>query len=108
MKLQIKNSTNTKIKCELIGEFDAVGCREIRNTLEALLDDHGDKEIEFDLENVSFMDSSGIGALVFLLKRLRTQGGAIRLVNVSGQPKELIILLRVDQAIPVTWASNAA
>lgn len=108
MQLSIQANTQKTIFVELQGEFDALGCREIRLSLEQLVEDFGDREIELNLNDVSFIDSSGIGALVFLFKRLRTQGGQVRLVNVQGQPRELITLLRVDQAMPVSWANSAA
>ena len=61
-----------------------------------------------DLRGVTFIDSSGIGAIVFLFKRLRAANRELMLVGVHGQVRELIELLRVDHALPVELLDPAA
>ena len=58
--------------------------------------------VELDLSQVSFLDSSGIGAIVFLYNRLKAQERSLMIVGVQGQPQELMKLLRIDSAIPVS------
>lgn len=106
MQLHLQHQNESQYAAALIGEFDAMGCHEIRQELEVLVEEHGDKAIEFDIGQVTFMDSSGIGAIVFMLKRMRAKGGSLTLVNAQGQPKQLISLLRVDQALPVKAAND--
>ncbi|WP_370978447.1 STAS domain-containing protein [Agaribacterium sp. ZY112] len=104
--LKPETSAQRYVHIKLSGEFDAGGCKEIRKELEQLVSDHVGKELELDLSQVSFIDSSGIGAIVFLYKRMLENNGGVKLKNVHGQPKELITLLRVDKAIHVEWAQN--
>ena len=84
----------------LDGDFDALGAGAVRPAFEELVVE-GETDVVVDLSGVRFMDSSGIGALVFLYKRLVAAGRGLELVGLEGQPLELVSLLRVDKAIPV-------
>lgn len=110
MKVSILNplSAHCTARIGLEGEFDALGCKEIRKDFEELVGNYIGQYIELDLSAVSFIDSSGIGAIVFLYKRMLENNGQLKLVEVTGQPKELISLLRVDKAITVEWAVQRA
>ena len=82
----------------LEGEFDALAVAEIRPELEQIQHAHAGNVI-VDLSKVSFIDSSGIGALVFLYKRLVERGSNLALLGVKGQPSELLHMLRIDRVI---------
>jgi len=103
MNIQITQPDTQSIIVKLNGEFDACGCKEVREKLEGVAGDCKDKTLLMDLCEVSFIDSSGIGAIVFLFKRLRAVNGQLEIINVRNQPQELITLLRVHEAIPVQW-----
>ncbi|OPX54597.1 anti-anti-sigma factor [Oceanospirillum multiglobuliferum] len=85
---------------EISGELDCVAVAERKDLLEKIPTQFSG-HILCDLSKVTFMDSSGIGALVFLFKRLREQNRKLVLVGLTGQPKELTTLLRINRAIPV-------
>lgn len=53
-----------------------------------------------DLSAVEFIDSSGIGAIVFLYKRLKATGRKMVLVGAKGHTAETLQMLRVDKVIP--------
>lgn len=61
------------------GEVDVATAPPLRQRLIALVDD-GWKRIVVDLEGVDFLDSTGLGVLVSVLKRLRTNEGDLLLV----------------------------
>ena len=67
----------------------------------ALLDliDGGRRNLVVDLGEVSFIDSSGLGALVSALKRLRTceRDGDIRLANVQAPVVTLLEIIRLHR-----------
>lgn len=85
---------------EISGELDCVAVAEGKDRMEKIPEKFGE-HIACDLTQVSFMDSSGVGALVFLFKRLREQNRKLVLIGLSGQPKELTTLLRLNRAIPI-------
>ena len=108
MDIRIHNSSVKQVNVQLTGEMDALGCTKIRPQLETLATEHARQQVTLELSKVSFIDSSGIGAIVYLFKRLTAQGGSLRLVGAQGQPRELMELLRIDQAIEVQWDMQPA
>lgn len=106
--MQIKqHQTEHKLCILLSGEFDALSCGNIRPELEKIIADC-DSDVAIDLQAVNFIDSSGIGAIVFLYKRLKAQGQTLEIINIQGQPKELFELLRIHSAIPVSCLDSNA
>jgi anti-anti-sigma factor len=55
--------------------------------------------ILFDLEHVDFIDSSGIGAIVFLYKRMAAKGFTVGVIGLTQQPLELFQMLFLDKTI---------
>ena len=58
----------------------------------------GHERIVLDLRHVRYVDSSGLGELVQAQSAVRTRSGAIRLLHVSKQLKDL---LEVTRLLPV-------
>jgi len=83
----------------LSGDFDVTSVGSVRPLFEDLAVNGND--VIVDLSDVRFIDSSGIGALVFLYKRLVAQQHAMVLIGVQGQPKELLDILKITQTIQV-------
>lgn len=105
MNIENINAANGNKILKLSGEMDALGCSKIRPSLEELTQqDH--LHTVLDIHKISFIDSSGIGAIVFLFKRLKEQGRSMEIIGAQGQPQGLMKLLRIDTAIPVSSADN--
>ena len=68
--------------------LDAPRLRQDRVEFERLA--AAEEDVTIDMSEVEFMDPSGVGALVFVLKRVRAAGRSFRLINVRGQPQELL------------------
>jgi len=100
MDIEQFNESDNKLTIKLAGEMDALGCSQIRPNLEQITQQN-QSHIIIDINNVNFIDSSGIGAIVFLFKRLKEQSRTMEIIGVQGQPKELMLLLRMDSAIPL-------
>ena len=100
MNIKQVNTSNNKLLILLTGEMDANGCSKIRPDLEAITEQH-QPHIVLDISGISFIDSSGIGAIVFLFKRLKEQQRSMGIIGVQGQPHELMTLLHIDSAIPL-------
>lgn len=84
--------------------LDAEVARDFRDILLSRIAS-GDRKLILDLPAVDFIDSSGLGALVSALKRLKQldRGGDIRLANVQpsvGAVLEIIRLNRVFSQFP--------
>jgi anti-anti-sigma factor len=101
MNIEYIDTTHDYRIAKLHGELDALGCAEIRLEIEQIADTQHTDNIALDLSQVSFLDSSGIGLIVFLFKRLKSQTRALQIIGAQGQPQELILMLRIETAIPV-------
>lgn len=80
-------------------DLDSEHVVNLQPSLELLVQNHKENII-LDFSNVNFIDSTGIGAIVFLFKRLTSQRRSLSLLKVSGQPHKLMTMLRVENAIP--------
>ena len=58
----------------------------------------GVKNVVFNLENVDFIDSTGLGALVMTATTARKNGGNVKLVNLSKRNIELLVMTRLATA----------
>lgn len=54
-----------------------------------------------DLTDAEFMDSSGVGVLVRLFRRVSGDGGRLCICGANGQPRSLIGTLKIETAIPL-------
>ena len=91
---------NDILHIELPEEFDSFKVDNVRDQLDAIVADES-LSVNLDFHNNQFIDSSGIGAIVFLFKRLNAKKRNLVLSNVTGQPLKLMTMLHVDRAIPV-------
>ncbi len=68
----------------------------LRETVHGLLE-NGHQHILLNLENVSYMDSAGIGELVGCYNRVNEKNGAIKLLNASRRVYDLLQLTKLDE-----------
>lgn len=80
-------------KLKIQDDLDAGTMTTIRVLFEELAAANDD--VALDVTNVSFIDSSGVGGLVFLYKRLTTQGRTLEITGLSGQPRQLLDHLKL-------------
>lgn len=65
----------------ILGEVDLASAPVLREALIELIDGQGNLFVQLDLENLSFIDSTGIGVLVRALRSVRQKGGDLTLMN---------------------------
>jgi anti-anti-sigma factor len=75
--------------------LDALSLRQSEDAFRDLA--QSDEDVTFDMGGLEHIDSSGVGALVFVLKRLRRRGRSVRVINLSGQPKQYLRDLRLSE-----------
>jgi len=63
--------------------------------------EQGARTVIVDFTDASYIDSSGLGALVSLSRRLRDAGGDLRLVGLSDELRTLFELTRLDALFPL-------
>ncbi|AWB65371.1 anti-sigma factor antagonist [Saccharobesus litoralis] len=102
MKISTQALPQNELLISIEGEFDALGCQSTKNEWDAISTQDNQLDIVLDLSATTFLDSSGVGAIVFLFKRIRAKRGSMKICGANGQPLELLDLLRVHRAIPIT------
>lgn len=68
--------------------------------------EQGARSIVVDFSQSAYIDSSGLGALVSLGKRIRESGGELRLAGLNEDLRTLFELTRLDALFPL-FASRA-
>jgi anti-sigma B factor antagonist len=81
----------------LKGSLNAITAPEIKPDIDALVTEKRLK-VAVDLAELELIDSSGVGAIVSLFKRLRMIGGDVKIAALRGQPKEIFRILRLEKA----------
>jgi anti-sigma B factor antagonist len=93
--LQLKGSLNALTAPGIKGEIDAlVAEKQLR--------------VAVDLGGLDLIDSSGVGAIVSLFKRLRMIGGDVKIAGLRGQPKEIFRILRLEKAFDLVASVEEA
>ena len=79
------------------GKMDGRAISKTRQIFEELA--RADQDVMLDMSAVEYIDCSGVGAIVYLLKRLRASGHGVKVVNLKGQPSRLFADLRLYSAL---------
>jgi anti-sigma B factor antagonist len=82
------------------GEIDVATSPTLRERLIDLVNG-GATRLVLDLEAVDFLDSTGLGTIVSLLKRVRTHGGDLRLVCTEARIRRLFEITGLEKAVPL-------
>jgi len=94
-------SESGELVIKVVGDMDAQGCKVLKPIIQNMFNDLEGDSVVLNLFDVSFLDSSGIGAIVFMFKRLKADNKHFEITGVHGQPKEILKLLRVDKVISI-------
>jgi anti-sigma B factor antagonist len=86
------------VTLNITGELDAVSVPDLRPVLDDLIS-KGHKKIVIDLSGLRLIDSSGVGAIVYLFRKLRAVGGTVSVKGASDQPLAILRLLKLDQIL---------
>ncbi|WP_078415044.1 STAS domain-containing protein [Priestia abyssalis] len=73
---------------KLTGEIDAYTAPELKNKFMNITE-QSNPDITVDFTNVSYMDSTGLGVFIALLKSIKRTEGSLKFVGVSDRLKRL-------------------
>ena len=86
---------------EITEEIDHHTTEKIRRKMDNEIQRYMPKRTIFDFNNVTFMDSAGIGMLIGRYKIARMFGGSLELVNVKPSIKKIFEMCGVLKIIPI-------
>ncbi len=64
--------------------------------------ENGDRKFVIDFSSTGYIDSSGLGVLVSLSKKIREQGGELRLSSLNEDLRTLFELTKLDTLFRIT------
>ena len=97
MKVLTRTGTKNGIKIvDIEGEIDVYTSMELKKELNGMID-NGSKKIIINLEKVNYMDSSGLGILVAILKRLKQEDGIMKLTKMNIGIKKIFEITKLTK-----------
>lgn len=82
------------------GSLDAMSTPELRPVIDQLVAEKR-PSVVVNLSALRLIDSSGVGAIVSLYKRLRAEGCTVSVKGLKDQPLAIFRLLRLDRVFTV-------
>ena len=82
------------------GEIDVAAAPDLRARLTELIES-GSTRIVLDLDDVDFIDSTGLGVLVGAIRRARAAEGDLRLVCTNSRLLKVLDVTGLDDVFPV-------
>jgi anti-sigma B factor antagonist len=87
------------------GEIDAYTAPKLREALTPLTNE-SKPNIIVNLKNVSYMDSTGLGVFVGLLKAVRSEDGQLKLVELTDRLERLFSITGLSDIIDISTKSE--
>lgn len=81
-----------------VGRLTMVGAKPLTEAVVALVD-QGTAKVVVDLGETTFIDSSGLGALITGLKRCRQAGGDLRIASPTPQVSTVLSMTNLDKVL---------
>jgi anti-sigma B factor antagonist len=91
----------------LAGEIDVANVAQVRSAAVELLE-RGATSLIVDLSAIEYIDSSGMGMLVGLKKRLADSNGNITIVGVGGRVKRVFEVTGLERIFTLSGSVEAA
>ncbi|GAA3386789.1 STAS domain-containing protein [Cryptosporangium minutisporangium] len=101
MSLQVSvEHVDGVVRCVIGGEVDMATTPQLRDELLGLVDE-GHRHLVLDVSGVPFLDSTGLGVLMEVHRRLRDNDGAVALVGARPALVRLLTITNLSRALPV-------
>lgn len=88
MNINCENKNRVLIVA-LNGDIDHYTSEQIKDKIDKEFERNNSRDLVLNFENVTFMDSSGIGMIIGRYKNASSKGGSLSAVNVNGEVKRI-------------------
>lgn len=96
--MQMEKQNQTLI-VYLDGELDHCSAQSIRRLLDGCIKDSDVKNMVLDMQELNFMDSSGIGVILGRYRQIKDKGGRMMVRNMNRQVERVFRLSGMNQII---------
>ena len=80
--------------------LDASNATEFKNEINAILE-QSQVKVLLDMQNLKFVDSSGLGAIISCLRKLKSVGGDLKLCQMSAESLPALVQYRTQRGVPI-------
>ena len=91
----------TQVEIAWAGDVDLANITPIRNELDAVLARPDVEQVVIDLAAVGFVDSLGLGMLVYAVNTAQTRGIALSVRHVPGRTRQLIAVAGLTEVLAI-------
>jgi len=98
MKVGLRKDGSTGI-VRMKGELDHHTARTVREQVDDFIESADINRLIFDLKELTFMDSSGIGVLLGRYKEMKKRGGKVCVKNLNPRMDKIFVLSGLYQVI---------
>jgi anti-anti-sigma factor len=99
MDIQVESRENCRI-VHITGKITFECCPVLQSRLDSVVDE-GVREIVIDFKEVPFIDSSGVGEVLRIFKRMKENGGKLILANPNQKLGDLFSMYRFNQFMQI-------
>ena len=103
---QTKDSSGVLV-VQVDGQLIVGNRHELKDLIQAGLE-KGERRLLIDFSRTGYIDSSGLGALVSISKRVREAGGDLRLSGLNDDLRSLFELTKLDTLFAITETPEQA
>jgi anti-sigma B factor antagonist len=107
MTFNVRKETNGVVVVSVDGQLIVGNRQELKQRIIDALE-AGDRKFLVDFTRTGYIDSSGLGVLVSLSKRIRDQGGDLRLAGLNEDLKTLFELTKLDTLFGISDSPDEA
>ena len=107
MGLSDAKSNNGVMIVRVEGQLVVGNRNELKEHLQGLLE-KGERRFLIDFAQTGYIDSSGLGALVALARKVREEGGDLRLSGLNEDLRSLFELTKLDTLFAITETPELA
>ncbi len=100
-ELTLLSDRGAEIRLGLNGRLDVGETLRFHKACHQILKDLDNRPLQLDLGGLSYVDSSGIGALVVMHNRSKDEGRSLCLVNCSGEVMKVLRLLNLHRMLNI-------
>jgi anti-sigma B factor antagonist len=107
MTFNVRKETNGVVVVSVDGQLIVGNRQELKQRIIDSLE-AGDRKFLVDFTRTGYIDSSGLGVLVSLSKKIRDQGGDLRLAGLNEDLKTLFELTKLDTLFGISDSPDEA
>lgn len=94
MSFNVKIAQNENLEVSLTGDLDINSVETFKSEV---LEIYQDTDIIFDLSNLEYLDSTGLGAFISIYSEVNSNGKSVTIKNAKNNIKKLFLITELDQ-----------